>query len=46
MNLDKVHKSELDEQGNFKETLHPANILRWIVTLISIAVMIWLIDYS
>ncbi len=45
MDLDKVHKSELDKQGNFKETLHPANIMRWIVTLIGIAVMIWLIGY-
>lgn len=45
MNLDKVHKSELDENGNFKETLHPANILRWIVTLIGIALMIWMIGY-
>ena len=45
MDLDKVHKSELDEQGNFKETLHPANIARWIFTLICIALMAWMILY-
>lgn len=45
MDLDKVHKSELDENGNFKETLHSANIMRWVVTLIGIALMIWLIGY-
>lgn len=45
MDLDKVHKSELDEHGNFKETLHLANILRWVFTLISIALMIWMIGY-
>lgn len=44
INPNKVYESEIDAKGNFKETLHPANILRWIFTIASIALMAWMMS--
>lgn len=47
MNIDpnKVHDSEVDEQGNFKETLCVANILRWLTVPAAIAAIAWMMGY-
>jgi hypothetical protein len=38
-------ESEFDEKGNFKETLHPLNILRWLLTAAAVALLAWMMGY-
>jgi len=38
----KVYPSEQDKEGNFKESFHPANVLRWIYTICAIGLLAWM----